>query len=312
MAKGLIAVHDFTIKGWVALERKEDLARQYCQRLEEGHILFFNETPFLLPDDDRTFLLNVRQASAAYHKNISYRPKPDWVKGFARGSVDEKTLRTILRAYSQRVTQFVSDLLSPYAERWQLDLASFRPVEEEGRHLSPRARNDLLHVDAFPTRPTNGNRLLRVFTNINPTKPRVWATTQPFDVLARQLAMAAGLSDIAARTRSPVHRWRRVLIRLARSAGIPLLDRSPYDQFMLRFHHYLKANQAFQESCPKYRWEFPPNSTWIVFTDMVPHAALSGQFALEQTFIVSRDALLLQHKAPVYILESLCGMPLTN
>jgi len=311
MAKGLITVHDFTIRGWVARERKEDLARRYCERLEEGHILFFNETPFLLPDDDRAFLLNVRQASAAYHKNISYRPNQDQVKGFARGSVDEKTLRTILRAYSQRVTQFVSDLLPPYAGRWQLDLASFRPVEEERRQLSPRARNDLLHVDAFPTRPTNGNRLLRVFTNINPTKPRVWATTQTFDVLARQFAMAAGLSDIAAQTRSPFRRW-RVLIRLARSAGIPFLDRSPYDQFMLGFHHYLKANQAFQEGCPKYRWEFPPNSTWIVFTDMVAHAALSGQFALEQTFIVSRDALLLRHKAPVCILESLCEMPLTS
>jgi len=191
-------------------------------------------------------------------------------------------------------------------------LASFRPVEEEGRRLSLRARNDLLHVDAFPTRPTNGNRILRVFTNINPINPRVWVTTQTFDALAPQFAMSAGLPDIAAHARSPFRQPRRWLIRLARAVGIPIIDRSSYDEFMLRFHHYLKANREFQESCPKCRWEFPPNSTWIVFTDMVPHAALSGQFALEQTFIVSRDALLLPHKAPIRILETLCGTPLAN
>ncbi len=309
----MIGIRDFGVDGWAREVCKEERARWYCERLEEGEILlFFGQTPFALPDEDRAFLLNVRQAGTAYHKNISYRPTEDRVKGFARGSTDEQTLLTILRAYSQRATRFVSALLLPYAQRWQLDLASFRPVEEQGRPLSLKARNDLLHVDAFPTRPTNGDRLLRVFTNIHAETPRVWVTTQTFDVLAEQFARPAGLSDIAAQARSRLRLYRRGLIRLARSVGIPLVDRSLYDQFMLRFHHYLKTNQAFQESCPKYRWEFPPNSTWLVFTDMVPHSVLSGQFALEQTFIVRRDALLLPQNAPVQILEDLSGTRLTN
>jgi len=41
-------------------------------------------------------------------------------------------------------------------------------------------------------------------------------------------------------------------------------------------------------------------------------AALSGRFALEQTFLVPRDALLLPHKSPVQILEALSGTPLTS
>lgn len=45
---------------------------------------------------------------------------------------------------------------------------------------------------------------------------------------------------------------------------------------------------------------------------MVPHAALSGRFALEQMFIVPRHVLLLPQKAPVRILEELAGTPLTN
>jgi hypothetical protein len=79
---------------------------------------------------------------------------------------------------------------------------------------------------------------------------------------------------------------------------------------MLRFHHFLKANQEFQETCLRTQWEFPPQSTWLVFTDMVSHAVLSGQFALEQTFIVLKDALVLPERAPVRVLERIAGCPL--
>ena len=61
-----------------------------------------------------------------------------------------------VRNYSQSVTAFLTGFLSPYNGQWQLDYASFRPQEEEGRDLPTKKRNDLLHVDAFPTRPTGG------------------------------------------------------------------------------------------------------------------------------------------------------------
>lgn len=69
----------------------------------------------------------------------------------------------------------------------------------------------------------------------------------------------------------------------------------------------MKENQEFQQSCSKAQLEFPPGSCWIVFTDMVSHAVLSGQFALEQTFLVPRGALLTPDEAPLYVLERLCG-----
>ena len=40
---------------------------------------------------------------------------------------------------------------------------------------------------------------------------------------------------------------------------------------------------------------------------MVPHAVLSGRFALEQTFMVSRPDRVLPHQTPIAILEKLCG-----
>jgi hypothetical protein len=79
---------------------------------------------------------------------------------------------------------------------------------------------------------------------------------------------------------------------------------------MLRFHEYLKRNQEYQRDWANYRFEFPPGSTWLVFTDVVPHSVQSGQHALEQTIIVARDSMADPGNAPVSILERLCGKPL--
>jgi len=81
---------------------------------------------------------------------------------------------------------------------------------------------------------------------------------------------------------------------------------------MLGFHDYLKFNAAYQQTCAKYRFEFPPDSTWMVFTDVVPHAVLSGQFALEQTVIVRRESLAAKQHAPIAILEQICARPLRS
>lgn len=283
-----------------------DRARWCCERLEEGNILFFRQTPFDFPQEEVQFLLSQEQSDAAYHKNIAYRPTQDRLTGYAHGDAGKvEKLRATLRSYSQRVIRFATECLSPYAQRWRVDFASFRPQQEQGRPLRQRARNDLLHVDSFPTRPSNGDRILRVFTNLNPREPRLWITSDTFEGLAARFAGAGmplpkGLS-----------KPRKALRRFAQAAGFHSLARSPYDNWMLRFHHFLKAHEEFQRTCPRSEWEFPPNCTWMVFTDMVSHAVLSGQFALEQTFIVSKDSLVLPEKAPVRILERLAGCTLT-
>jgi len=177
MAKGLIPVSEFT-GGLGRAARLDETRRQwYAERLEEGHILFFERTPLpRFEASDHAALAGVRQATAAYHKNISYRPDEDRVKGLASGGGDEETVRRVLRTHSRHAIQLLADLVPFYASQWKLDFASFRPLEERGRQLSRRARNDLLHVDSFPTRPTNGGRILRVFTNVNPTISRHWVT----------------------------------------------------------------------------------------------------------------------------------------
>jgi len=97
-----------------------------------------------------------------------------------------------------------------------------------------------------------------------------------------------------------------------KAVGVRGADRSAYDQFMLRFHDYLKESTDYQQKWEKTQLEFPPFSTWMCFTDYVPHAALSGQYALEQTFIVPMKGMVVPQKSPVRVLEALCGQTLVN
>src|SRR5579884_2088630 len=141
-------------------------ARQYCAQLEAGDIIFFPQSPIEIPKEDLEFLLGAQQVDSGYHKNIAYRPQQDRVTGFAKDAKNqaiEERLRAIMRGYSRSVTKFLTAFLAPYQSRWRLDYASYRPQEEAGRKLTQRKRNDLLHTDAFRTRPTHGDRILRFF-----------------------------------------------------------------------------------------------------------------------------------------------------
>ena len=298
-------------QGWTDPSTAEQHARENCGKLERGDILFFRQPPFDLPEADRQFLLGQRQSGFKAHKNISYRPKTDELRGSAGESAEDTTrLTEIMRRYSQQVTAFVDSFLLPYAKHRILDFASYRPIEEHNRDLPLHKRNDLAHVDAFPTRPTNGGRILRVFTNINPAEPRVWETPDPFEVIAPKFADAAGLRQIA--SPSPLVRVASTLAPVLKSVGMKGADRSAYDRFMLKFHDWLKENQEFQTRYPRQRTEFPPNSAWMVYTDTVPHAVLSGRFAMEQTFVIPVKAMVVPQSAPIKVLESLCGRGLAN
>jgi hypothetical protein len=279
-----------------------------CAELESGNILYFQTTPFVISDEDRAVLLGQKQTSGAFHKNVAYRPAEDRVTGLDKSeSAEAEKLRGILQHYSQSAAKFLGELLPPYAGKWKLDYASYRPIEEKGRPARLHARNDLPHVDAFPTRPTNGDRILRLFTNINPSENRVWITAPPFAAIAPHFAKVVGLPP-----RTGTNPFSSALRGIGRVLNLPGARRSPYDQFMHECHNAMKEDTEFQRSAPKQQWEFPPNSTWIVLTDCVSHAVLSGQHALEQTFIISRSAMVRREISPAAILERLAGYPLTN
>jgi hypothetical protein len=306
----LVRVDRYTFPaGWSTPAESDALARRCCEQLEDGRVLYFERLPYEFSEEDQAFLLSQRQSGSRLHKNVSYRPSQDILRGAAGGPQETARLHHIMRKYSQAVTRFLKQLLAPYARDMALDYASYRPEEEEGRDLPVHKRNDLLHFDSFPTRPMNGRRILRCFTNINPTAARIWNTTEGFSVLAEKYAAAAGLADFAAQGSARSH----PLVRgIKKAFGFKAVDHSAYDRFMLRFHDHLKEDSAFQQNCPKVRLEFPSGWTWICYTDSVPHAVLSGQYALEQTFIIPLQSLVTPEKAPIRVLERLAGKPLSR
>lgn len=274
----------------------EDRARQCCEQLEDNQILFFPGTPFDFPAEDIQLLLDNKNLKTS-RKNIIFDPKQNTIRG-----VDEEPaatqMRDAMRHYHQGVTKFLSEILAPYAPHWQPLSPSYRPEEEQGRDIETLKRNDLMHTDAFKDRPTQGGRIMRCFTNINPTAARVWHTTDAFPALAEKFGKDAGLHQIAAGKEDKGGFMQKLL-------GKKAPDRSKYDTFMLKFHDYLKLNEDYQQKYPKQRIEFPPHSTWICFTDAVPHAVLSGQFALEQTMLIPMSAMVTPEKAPLRVLEKL-------
>ena len=284
--------------------------RAWCAQLEAGEILYFPETPVPIPPDDLAFLLGQQQSDSSLHKNIAYKPNIDKLSGVDTRTADAaavRRLQAIMRAYSQQVVEFLTGFLSPYRAKWRLDYASFRPQEEEGRDLPHRRRNDLLHTDAFPTRPTYGARILRFFNNIHPSRTRDWVVSDPFAMVVRQFAP----EQIVPAPDTAVGRAAKGLGRaVGLGAAIPSIKRSPYDEFMMRFHNFLKENARFQAECPKYAWQFPPESSWMVYTDTVPHAVLAGQYALEQTLLVEPEALVEPETSPLRVLERMAGASL--
>jgi hypothetical protein len=277
-------------------------------RLERGEVIYYPDCPFpVVSGDDHRFLLEQRLGSRA-HKNISYDPRSHKAAGYAwQSSAQAERLRGLLAEFATTATAWLARALPRYAAAWRRDRVSYRPEEEATRKLRLKARNDLLHVDAFPSRPTNGWRILRLFVNINPTEPRVWATSDPFARLLERFGTQAGL---------PTRRdgvWPRRLgervLRLFQPGRAP---RSAYDAFMLRFHDFLKANDDFQEKGPKRYWRFPPGACWLAITDTASHAVLRGRFALEHSYFLDPQSLLLPHEAPAALLERACGMAVLN
>jgi hypothetical protein len=271
--------------------------------LEEGGILAFPDSPIGLSAEARDVLLRQNPGHSRFHKNIAYRPASGRLGGVSdipRG--DRETIRRALAEFSRQAVRFAAELFPGYARSWSVGYTSFRPFEEEGRPLRTRSRNDLMHVDAFPSRPTHGDRILRLFTNIHASKPRVWISGGNFEQLAERYAVSSGiLGAVAERQRE------NALARLLRAIGVRGGKRSAYDQFMLLFHDFLKENEEFQKTAPRERFSFARGTTWMVFTDGVSHAVLSGRHALEQTFLIARESLELPEKAPIAVLERLAG-----
>jgi hypothetical protein len=279
------------VRSWSGGSAAES-ADHVVDAIERSNVLYAPDLPFTLTADERRFLSPACLSEKS--KNISFRPDSASLRGSSCQGSDLDDLTAMLRRYFESASSLVRGLLPSYADHIQSGFTTYRPAEISGRTTSWRHDDTRLHVDAFPSRPMRGWRILRVFANVHPEKPRVWRVGEPFEHVAGRF-----LSEISRPL--PGSLWLLHLLRIVKGR------RSEYDHFMLGVHDRMKADEGYQSTCPQSQLSFAPDTTWICFTDSVSHAAMSGQCAFEQTFYIPVSAMKTPDLSPLRILERMAG-----
>lgn len=272
------------------------LSRQATDALEGGRVLLL-PLPFATTENERDLL---DQASlSGKRKNISLDPQTGCLGSTATADSHRPRLAAMMQRFADSAASLLADLLADYAPRLERARTSFRPAEIAGRSYTARHDDRLLHVDAFPSRPLRGRRILRLFTNIAlDGAHREWRVGEPF-------------ADYASRFVPRISRPVPGAAWAMHAAGLTKGRRSPYDHIMLGLHDTGKRDATYQSAAATAAVRFRPGTTWLCFTDQVLHAAIAGHCALEQTFHLPVEAMSHPEQAPVRVLERMVGRALT-
>ncbi|MGE3179898.1 MAG: Kdo hydroxylase family protein [Vicinamibacterales bacterium] len=263
-----------------------------AEALERGAVLFCRQLPFAVRPDEAPLFSPQILTSA---KNASFDAVTGRIGGVTLEGADRERLRGLMQRFSEQSAALVDGLLPAYRGRILRARTSFRPAEIAGRPSSWRKDDTRLHVDAFPASPVQGRRILRVFSNVNPSgRPRSWRVGGEFGALVDRFAPALSLPWAG-------QGWVLRTFRITKSL------RTPYDALMLQLHDRMKEDAAYQQGDPQTAVDFPAGTTWLTFTDSVSHAAMAGQYQLEQTFLLPVEAMLDENRSPLRILERRFG-----
>lgn len=259
--------------------------------LEKGEVLYAPQLSFELLPEEKQFL--TPRTLDTHSKNISFNVNNARLKGSRLKNEQWVCMKNMLSRYQQYTQHLLCDLIPQYQPHLISGRTSYRPIEIIGRKTSILKDDTQLHVDAFSATPTQGHRILRVFTNINPHgQSRHWLLGEPFAQVVKHFAHTL---------KKPILGTRQVLSVL----GLTKSYRSLYDHYMLQLHNHMKQDSSYQTTVQKQAFHFPPGSSWIVMTDAVSHAALSGQFLLEQSFYLPVKAMQNPQLSPLCVLQQM-------
>jgi hypothetical protein len=263
--------------------------------LEEGKILFFPQLHFHLGPEELPLIYSPISNGKA--KNISYNPHSHELRGSNTDNHQTTILRTLMNRYATQATDLLQTLIPAYKSSLQIGRTSLRPIEIENRKAPSYKKDDTrLHIDAFPANPNQGRRILRIFCNIHPEgKARVWRVGSPFEEVAQTFLPKIPRQIPGS---GPILKALKITKSL----------RTPYDHIMLNIHDRMKKDLEYQSLVPYTEIAFQAPSTWMVYTDQVSHAALSGQHLLEQTFYLPVSGMVDENRSPLRTLERLTGL----
>ena len=263
---------------------------EWIHALESGKVLHFSNLQFTLSDEEKSLFSPKIQNPKA--RNISVG-SDNVLKGAQGNEHTQKQLRELILRYRNSANNLINSLAPKYSPYLKVSPTSFRPFNIEDRKQSWRADDRRLHVDAFATRPNYGERILRVFMNVNPDgKPRVWRVGDSFENIARQFIPS-------------IKPYSRFQVKILNKLGLTKTLRSQYDHMMLQIHDAMKSNEGYQKNSPQQEFKFLTGDVWVCFSDQTSHAAMSGQFMMEQTYNLPIDALYDSISSPLAVLSSI-------
>ncbi len=266
------------------------------ERLENGDVLHFTHLPFTLNASEAE-LIDPR-LMPPQRKTISLDASGDTKRGALGDKAVQYKMHELMMRFRTQAVQLVNTLAVTYPKGLQSTGTELRFLTAPGPTPTQRKDDSLLHVDAFATRPNHGARILRVYSNVNPTGlPWMWRVGEPFEAMARHML----------RHVKPYKAWQAQGLRLLRMTSSL---RTEYDHTMLQLHEAMKSDLEYQQMCTQERVDFAAGSTWMCFTDQTSHAYVGEEVTLEQTMHVSLDAMQEPLRAPVRLLERLVGYPL--
>ena len=283
------SIQNFDINDWQPNLSAAEIEK-FALVLEQGAVIHLPKLGFVLQDDEKKFYspnwLNGQR------KNISLEDNK--VRGAVGSPSELAQLALMITRYSHQATQLIHTLLPNYASHLNTARTSYRPnLVGAVAARSLKKDDSRLHVDAFPSRPNDGERILRVFSNVNPENvARVWRVGEAFEHAAQHFlpSIKRPFSGSAA---------------ILHALKITKRKRSEYDHIMLHLHDHMKADLEYQKNAPQQTVNFAPGSTWICFSDQVLHAAMSGQYMFEQTFHLPIAGQYHPELSPLHVLEKL-------
>jgi len=274
----------------------KDFQKRATLALESGKAIFLPKLSFSLNSQELSFL--DPKIVDPKSKNISFDKKKDSLSGTLCQGEDAQKLKEMMKRYSLQTEQFMHTLFPSYKKNLIQARTSFRPIQASGRIQSYKKDDTRLHVDAFPSKPTHGERIIRFFSNVNQEgKPRAWRLGEPFPEVVKKMAP---------RTSKPILGLRTLL----QAFKITKSYRTLYDHYMLQIHDAMKADLDYQRQVPQKDILFAAGSSWIVYSDQASHAAMSGQHMFEQTFHLPVQGMEDPNKSPLKVLESYFGKKL--
>ena len=263
--------------------------------LEAGKVLYFPYLAFTLSDAEQRFLTPAVRDPKARNISLDAHSK---LKGAAGDAAAQQEMAAMIGRFRAQAQSLIDAILPRYSAYLRLAPTSYRPMQVESRSQSWRADDRRMHVDAFPSRPNYGERILRVFANLNPEgAPRVWRVGEPFEQVAQRFLPRA----------KRYVRWQASVLN---TLHVTKTMRSEYDHLMLQLHDGMKSDLDYQRDAAQVTMPFPAGAVWVCFSDQTSHAVMSGQYMMEQTLHLPVDRQYDPQASPLAILTRLTGRQL--